>query len=168
MEKKERHKRFIEAWGQLGPKWGINKTMAQIHALLLASDQPLCYKCIKDELDISMGCINMNLKTLLSWELIYGVDVPGERKEYFVAEKDMWKVFQLIVRKRKEEELIPMMAILDELGTAQNPEEINEDPEFFDTVKDIKEIAMQVDRVLDNVANGENQWLMKGIRMIMR
>lgn len=168
MKKQERHKRFIETWGTLGPKWGINKTMAQIHALLMISDEPLCYHCFQKHLEISVGSINKNLKTLLAWELIYGVDIEGERCEHFVAEKDIWTVFQRIIKHRKDEELKPLLQFLDEISVVESEKDMEEDEAFFTMVQSIKRVAKQTDQMLNTVSNGNNARWIAGLQKLLR
>ena len=78
---------LIQAWGNLGYSWGLNKVMAQIHALLMVSAKPLSADEIMDELKISRGNANMNIRALLEWNIIYRISVPGERKEYSKLKK---------------------------------------------------------------------------------
>ena len=101
MEVKEGRDKFIKAWGTLGTNWGINRTMAQVHALLLISPDPLCAEEVRRDLQISMGNANMNLRALIDWGLVHKELKPGERKEYFVAEKDMWEVVKRIIIQRR-------------------------------------------------------------------
>ena len=115
MEYQEAKEKFLQAWGTLGSDWGINRTMAQIHALLLISPESLCVKDIMDELQISIGNANMNLRALMDWGLVYKELKPGERKEFFVAEKDIWDVIKKIIINRKRKELEPALKVLDEI-----------------------------------------------------
>ena len=85
MELEEAKAKFIQAWGTLGSSWGINRTMSQIHALLIVSVDPLTTEEIMDQLKISRGNANMNVRALMDWGLITKELVPGERKEYFQA-----------------------------------------------------------------------------------
>src|SRR3979411_2560811 len=105
MKLSEAKQQFISSWGAFGTHWGINRTMAQIHALLLVSPDPLSQDDIMEELSISRGNTNINIRELINWALVERVILPGERKEYFLAEKDMWKVIRLIIRERKKREL---------------------------------------------------------------
>ena len=98
----EGKEKFIQSWGALGSNWGINRTMAQIHALLLIAPQALSADEIMEELKISRGNANMNLRALIDWRLVYRELKTGERKEYFVAEKDMWEVVKNIIVQRKK------------------------------------------------------------------
>src|SRR6187431_224758 len=93
---------FISSWGAFGTHWGINRTMAQIHALLMVSADPLTQDDVMEQLDISRGNVNMNIRDLISWGLVDRVILSGERKEFFTAEKDIWKVATQIIKERKE------------------------------------------------------------------
>src|SRR5213078_893853 len=103
---------FITQWGTMGSAWGVNRTMAQIHALLITATQPLTTDEIMNDLRISRGNANMNLRELCGWGLIRSVIRKGERKEYFEAEKDVWKMFCIIVRERKRREIRPAINVL--------------------------------------------------------
>ena len=103
---------FITQWGAMGSAWGINRTMAQIHALLMITDRALSTDEIMDDLKISRGNANMNLRDLAGWGLIRSVIRKGERREYFEAEKDVWKMFCTIVRERKRREIRPAINVL--------------------------------------------------------
>ena len=96
----EGKQKFLQSWGALGSSWGINRTMAQIHALLLISPEALSADEIMEELQISRGNANMNIRALIDWGLVFKELKPGERKEFFVAEKDMWEVVKCIITQR--------------------------------------------------------------------
>ena len=113
MKLTEAKQQFISSWGAFGTHWGINRTMAQIHALLLISPEPQTQDDIMEELNISRGNTNMNIRELINWGLVDRVLLTGERKEYFTAEKDIWKVVKQIVKERKKRELEPMLHLLD-------------------------------------------------------
>ena len=104
----EGKEKFIQSWGTLGSNWGINRTMAQIHALLLLAPDVLNAEEIRDELKISMGNANMNLRALIDWGLVYKEHKTGERKEFFRAEKDMLEIVKKIIQQRKKKELEPL------------------------------------------------------------
>jgi DNA-binding transcriptional regulator GbsR (MarR family) len=88
MELPEAKQKFIEAWGKLGSEWGINRTMAQVHALLLVTPDALTTEEIMESLSISRGNANMTLRDLMSWGLVEKQHKAGERKEYFYADKN--------------------------------------------------------------------------------
>ena len=105
---------FVDLWGEMASAWGINKTMSQIHALLYAESHPLDTDAIMEKLDISRGNANMNLHRLLEWELIKKVNYPRDRKDYYSAETDIWKIVSTIIRERQQREIAPIRAELQE------------------------------------------------------
>jgi len=149
--------KFIQSWGTLGSNWGINRTMAQIHALLLIAPQSLSAEEVRDELQISMGNANMNLRALISWGLVYKELKPGERKEYFVAEKDMLEVVKKIIRQRKKKELEPLTKVLDELSGVQAEDQ--QSAEFVRVMNEIKLFSGKTDTLLDRISNSDSNWL---------
>jgi DNA-binding transcriptional regulator GbsR (MarR family) len=114
---------FIEAWGRMGSVWGISRTMAEVHALLYIAAQPLCADDVMDRLAISRGNASMSLRALLDWGIVSKVHKRGDRKEYFVAEQDVWAIFRSIVRERRKREVDPLLASLHELR-----DELGRDP----------------------------------------
>lgn len=105
---------FILLWGEMASAWGINKTMAQIHALLYAESDPLNTDTIMQRLDISRGNANMNLRNLIQWQLVRKVHFKGQRKDFFTAEKDVWSIVSTIVRERQQREVAPIRQNLEE------------------------------------------------------
>ena len=106
--------RFILFWGEMASRWGINRTMAQIHALLYVVEEPLDTDQIMERLQISRGNANMNLRSLMNWNLIRKVHQPGSRKDFYVAEKDVWKITTQIIRERERREIKPVRTQLAE------------------------------------------------------
>ena len=156
MELQEGKERFIEAWGALGSSWGVTRTMAQIHALLLVSNEPLSSDDVMDKLRISRGNVNINMRTLVDWGLAYKKLIPGERKEYFIAEKDMSKVIKSIIIARKKRELEPMLRLLDELtGVEGNSEETES---FREVIRDLKLYSHKADSALDALVKVDSNW----------
>lgn len=105
---------FILLWGEMASAWGINKTMAQIHALLYAEADPLDTDTIMQRLDISRGNANMNLRNLVQWQLAHKVHFKGKRKDYYTADKDVWSIVATIVRERQQREVAPIRQNLEE------------------------------------------------------
>src|SRR5678815_2858085 len=103
---------FVTQWGAIGSAWGINRTMAQIHALLITVPTPLSTDEIMADLKISRGNAHGNLRELVSWGLVKSVIRKGERKEFFEAEKDVWKMFCIIIRERRRREMRPAQTVL--------------------------------------------------------
>lgn len=105
---------FILLWGEMASAWGINKTMAQIHALLYAEAEPLDTDAIMKQLNISRGNANMNLRSLSQWQLIHKVHFKGERKDFYTADKDVWSIVSTIARERQQREVEPIRKNLEE------------------------------------------------------
>jgi DNA-binding transcriptional regulator GbsR (MarR family) len=111
----EAQDRFVATWGQMGSAWGISRTMAEVHALLYITGEALCTDDVMDRLQISRGSASMSLRALLDWGVIGRTHKRGDRKEYFVAEQDVWTLFRAIVRERMKREVDPLLASLYEI-----------------------------------------------------
>jgi len=158
MKLTEAKQQFISSWGAFGTHWGINRTMAQIHALLLISADPMTQDDIMEELNISRGNTNMNIRELINWGLVERVILPGERKEFFSAEKDIWKVMRQIVKERKKRELDPMLKLLDQLEGVEGDKKDKSIKTFVETVGGIKRLGKQADKTLDVMIRAEENW----------
>src|ERR1700721_4481011 len=101
---------FVLQWGDLGGRWGVNRSVSQIHALLYVSDRPRTAEEIADLLGLARSNISTSIKELLAWGLIRRVPVMGDRREHFEAEADIWEMFRRISAGRKERELDPAIA----------------------------------------------------------
>src|SRR5437762_12306162 len=163
MKLTEAKQQFISSWGAFGTHWGINRTMAQIHALLLVSHDPLTQDDVMEELNISRGNTNMNIRELINWGLLERVLLPGERKEYFSAEKDIWKVVKQIVKERKKRELEPMLKLLDQLEEVEGDKRDKNIKSFVDTVSSIKKLGRQADKTLDVMIKAEENWFVRNL-----
>jgi DNA-binding transcriptional regulator GbsR (MarR family) len=148
--------KFIQSWGALGSSWGINRTMAQIHALLLISPASMCAEDIMSELKISRGNANMNIRALIDWGLVFKELKAGERKEFFVAEKDMWEVVKNIIIQRKKRELEPMLRVLDEISSVEEVDQ--ESKEFVEIIREIKLFSSKADSTLDTLVKSDSNW----------
>jgi Predicted transcriptional regulators len=168
MKLTEARQQFISSWGAFGTNWGINRTMAQIHALLLVSPEPMTQDEIMEELNISRGNVNMNIRELISWGLVERVILTGERKEFFAAEKDIWKVVKLIVKERKKRELEPMLKLLDQLEEVEGDKRDKNVKSFVDTVSGIKKLGRQADRTLDTMIRAEESWFVGGLMKLLK
>lgn len=166
MELKEGKARFIESWGKLGSSWGISRTMAQLHALLLITPKAICADQIMDELKISRGNVNMNIRALCDWGLAHKELKPGDRKEYFIAEKNMTIVMKQIIRHRKQKELDPMKKMLDEISCVEN--ECTESQEFCHMIKDLKLYTDKVDKTLERFIESDSGWVHSLLFKVLR
>ncbi|MEM7029964.1 MAG: ArsR family transcriptional regulator [Chloroflexota bacterium] len=120
--------KFILHWGEMGTRWGINRTMAQVQALLFISERPLSAEEIMTELQISRGNVSMSLRELMNWGIVNKMHVKGERKEFFTTEKDVWELFKIVLRERKKREIDPTLDVLHELiDTLENTDHADKD-----------------------------------------
>lgn len=168
MELAEAKLKFIEAWGRLGSEWGINRTMAQVHALLLVSPQELTTEEIMEQLSISRGNANMTLRDLISWGLVQKQHKAGERKEYFFADKDTWNIARQVAKERRKRELDPVLKILDELAQVKGDSKDPAYKTFNKSVTDINKLAKNVDRTLETMLKAEENWFWGSIFKIFK
>ena len=100
---------FIRRWGEMGQTWGINRTMAEIHALCYICGTPLCTDDVMERLNISRGNASMSLRALCDWGIIRRLHKRGERREYFESLTDVWEIFSIIATERKRREMDPVL-----------------------------------------------------------
>ena len=168
MKLTEARQQFISSWGAFGTHWGINRTMAQIHALLLITPDPVTQDDIMEQLNISRGNANMNIRELINWGLVDRVLLTGERKEYFSAEKDIWKVVKQIVKERKKRELEPMLKLLDQLENVEGDKRDKNIKALVDTVSSIKKLGRQADKTLDVMIRADENWFVGNLVKIFK
>lgn len=156
MTLEEGKQKFIESWGKMASDWGINRTMAQVHALLLISPESLTAEQVKDELQISTGNASMNLRALIDWGLVHKQLRSGDRREYYFAEKDMWTVVKQIIIHRKKKELEPMLRILDEVAGVED--QSPEAERFVEVVRDIRKFSNKANHTLDTMIKADSNW----------
>ncbi len=167
MKLEEAKQQFINSWGAFGTQWGINRTMAQIHALLLISTAPITQDDVIEQLSISRGNVNMNIRDLIGWGLVERVIVSGERKEYFTADKNIWKVATQIIKERKKRELDPMLKLLSQLENIDDKKE-KDAKEFLTVVSDIKKLGNHADTLLDLMIKAEENKFINGVLKIFK
>jgi DNA-binding transcriptional regulator GbsR (MarR family) len=134
MELTETARRFVVHWGEMGTAWGVNRTVAQIHALLFFHGRPLHADEIAQTLVVARSNVSTSLKELLNWNLIRTTQVLGDRRDYFETSLDVWELFRIIVRERKEREFDPTVRVLQEL--VAQPEFEHETPDAQDRVRE--------------------------------
>ena len=119
--------RFVLHWGEMGTKWGINRTVAQIHALLCLSPEPLHAEQISAVLSVARSNVNNSLRELQGWGLVRVTHVLGDRRDHFESLKDVWQMFQIVVDERKRREVDPTLAMLRDCvdQPADSPYEID-------------------------------------------
>jgi DNA-binding transcriptional regulator GbsR (MarR family) len=151
---------FVAEWGAMGSAWGINRTMAQIHALLMVSPQPLTTDEIMADLRISRGNANTNLRDLIGWGLIKSVIRKGERKEYFEAEKDVWKMFCTVARERKRREIDPILLVLKKCQEQTKNLKGPEVETFNRQINALADFVGTASKTMDRVASSSQSALM--------
>jgi DNA-binding transcriptional regulator GbsR (MarR family) len=156
MELNEGKNKFIEAWGIFGSEWGINRTMAQIHALLLISADPLSTEDIMEELNVSRGNVNMNTRDLIAWGIVSRVLKKGERREFFQADKDIYKVAIKIMNERRKRELGPVLETLRELKSVKGTSA--ETKEFKKVISDISSFGESTDKMIERMIKADENW----------
>lgn len=168
MDLEESKQKFIETWGLLGSEWGINRSVAQVQALLLITPEPISTDDIMGALTISRGNANMSLRQLLDYGVIYKKVIAGDRKEYFIAEKDVWKWAIKIAKMRKEKEIDPVVSVLNELKLETKNDKSAEGKEFYKTVNNIQTFTEQICSLSDKVLNSHRgELLLKILKTIM-
>ena len=109
--------RYIVHWGEMGARWGVNRSQAQIHALLFLSPEPLSADEISDTLGIARSNVSVGLRELTTWKLVYVTQVLGDRRDFFRAEQDTWEMIRTIIEGRKRRELDPTLSALRDCQT---------------------------------------------------
>ena len=167
MEFKEAKNKFVQTWGALGSQWGINKTMAQIHALLMVSENPISMEEIMNELQISRGNASMNIRDLMNWGIVYKEYKTGERREFFTAEKDLDELAVKISRERSKREIKPALKILKEVSSIENNNS-NEANHFIDQTTKLYDFVLKADTMLEKATELKDNWLGKLLFKIMK
>jgi DNA-binding transcriptional regulator GbsR (MarR family) len=172
----EARSRFVGLWGQMGSNWGIPRTMAEVHALLFITGRPLNADEIVEGLGISRGNASMTLRALVEWGIVHREHVPGDRKEYYAAEQDVWKLFRTVLRERKKREIDPLLDALHACRDltaptmarttgAGTPEEIRSHNERLDT---LIEFIQLVEIISQRFISPAGQGLEKAARLLAR
>lgn len=168
MKLAEAKMQFISSWGALATHWGINRTMAQVHALLLVSANPLTQDDVMQQLNISRGNVNMNIRELIDWGLVERVTIPGSRKELFVAEKDIWKVTTIIARERKKRELDPMMKLMEQISKVEDNADDPEVKRFVETVGNIRKLGKEAEDMINLLIKADENWFLGTFMKLLR
>lgn len=147
---------FVRRWGEMGGYWGINRTMAEIHALMFVSEQPLCTDDVMARLEVSRGNASMNLRSLVDWGLIERVHQRGDRKEYFICRTNVWEMFETIIRLRRRREVEPILDTITRCremvgpgGTESRTEEAVERRVYVKRLEEMHDFLEAVGAVVD-------------------
>jgi DNA-binding transcriptional regulator GbsR (MarR family) len=167
MDFKEAKNKFVQTWGALGSQWGINKTMAQIHALLMVSSEAISIEEIMEELQISRGNASMNIRALMDWGIVYKEYKAGERREFFTAEKDLDELAVKISRERSKREIKPALKVLKEVSSI-SANATSEEKHFVDQTKKLYDFVLKADNVLDKITEYKDNWLAQILMKFMK
>src|ERR1043166_211472 len=164
----EARDQFVSQWGVIGSAWGVNRTMAQIHALLITAPAALSTDDIMQELKISRGNAHSNLRALVGWGLVRSVVRKGARKGFFEAEKYVWKIFCIIVRERRRREMRPAQAVLKECLSRTKSLRGAEAVAFNKQLKDLSDFVDLADGVITKITQSEQNkmvpWALKFLK----
>lgn len=163
----EAKKEFIDTWGSLGSLWGINKTMAQIHALLFISPDPLSMEDIMEELGISRGNTSMNLRQLIDWGIVFKTSVSGERKEFFKSEKNTQELARTVAKERSRREIKPTLRVLKQVCSIED-DGTRETKELITKTKELYDLADTADTMMNKMVNQEQNWLTKTLVKLIK
>ena len=159
MNYEEAKNEMIQQWGVLGSAWGINKTEAQIHGLLMISPEALSVDDIMAELQISRGNVSMSLRALMDWGIVYKRFKLNERKEFFASEKDVWALATKVAEERQKRELKPVIQMLEKIqGIKDSEADKDQLSEMNKMSKELLKFATQCDTVLRRFANSDSNW----------
>jgi DNA-binding transcriptional regulator GbsR (MarR family) len=151
---------FISQWGAMGGAWGINRTMAQVHALLMTSDTALTTDDVMAELKISRGNAHQNLRELVGWGLVRSVIRKGERKEFFESEKDVWRMFCTIARERKRREVEPALRALRACEEQTRGLRGEKAAAFNRQIRALAQFLAQAESIMERVSKSEQSTVM--------
>lgn len=167
MKLSEAKEKYIQTWGTFATNWGINRTMAQVHALLLASGKALSTDEVMEQLEISRGNANMNLRALIDWGIVKKEFVKGDRKEYFLAEKDVWYLFKQITKERRKREIEPVISFLEELKNIEDNDS-QEAKEFIKLMDDFSSVTGKINNIMDLAIKSDDHWLVGKITNLLK
>ncbi|MEJ2622823.1 MAG: MarR family transcriptional regulator [Candidatus Thiodiazotropha sp.] len=154
---------FVLHWGEMGARWGVNRTVAQIHALLYMSENALTADEITETLGVARSNVSNSIKELLSWRLVKVVHVMGDRRDHFETSKDVWELFKLIVAGRKQREIDPTLQIFDEL--LSSPDFNKESPHTRQRIEETQQFIRILTQWSDEMLRLEPETLMKVLKL---
>ncbi len=156
--------RFILHWGEMGTRWGVNRSVCQIHALLYLSPKPLHAEEIAETLKLARSNVSNSLKELQSWGLVKTVHVIGDRRDHFEALKDVQEMFNCVVQGRRQREIEPTLTLLRDLSNeAENDSSI--DPQMKRRINDLLEFLEIMTNWYDTIRKLPNKTLMQLVKL---
>src|SRR5882757_5623671 len=166
---------FIRRWGEMGATWGINRTMAEIHALLYITAQSLCTDDVMERLHISRGNSSMSLRSLCDWGIIRRLHKRGERREYFESLHDVWEIFSIIATERKRREMDPVLETIKQCQAMLDASNIGKAAANQETVKltrqrlgDMEEFMAVTNKVFQQFVGNAKSGLSRVVRVLLK
>jgi DNA-binding transcriptional regulator GbsR (MarR family) len=159
----ETTERFVLHWGEMGSKWGVNRTVGQIHGLLFVLGKPLPAEDIADYLKIARSNVSNSLKELQNWNLIKTIHIRGDRRDHFETTKDAWDLFKTVVRERKSREFDPTSDMLKAITLM--PSFSEEDKEAQRRIKETLALMQTLSSWGDQMLKLDPKTLMKIMRL---
>lgn len=153
---------FIQVWAEVGKEWGISKTMAMVHGYLLLQESPVHQDQIRNELQLSKGIVHYNVNGLIRWGLVEKIEKEGERRDFYLAEQDIYKVAKIIAIERKQLELEPLIVKLNSLLEVEGG---GEKIHFLKIVRDVAAFAEQADKILNLFIQSKS---LKGLSLLVK
>jgi len=153
--------KFILHWGEMGSRWGVNRTVAQIHALLFLADRPLAADEIVETLSLARSNVSTSLKELQAWRLARVVHIIGERREHFETSKDVWELFRRIVQGRRQREIDPTLTALRDF--LMSPELVQESKASVERMRETLEFVETLTAWSDEMLRLKPETLMKAL-----
>jgi DNA-binding transcriptional regulator GbsR (MarR family) len=169
--------RFIELWAEMAAHWGVPRSMAEVHALLFVEAAPLGAEQIMTRLGISRGNASMTTRTLVEWGIVRREHRPEDRRDYFVAEQDVWTLFALVIRARKAREIDPLLALVAECkgladravacGAAAGPATaVDEARALAQKLDDMRSFIQVIDAVTEHYLQADGDGLAGALRAL--
>jgi DNA-binding transcriptional regulator GbsR (MarR family) len=155
--------RFILHWGEMGSKWGVNRTVAQVHALLYFVGKPMPADEITETLGVARSNVSNSLKELQNWNLIQVVHIMGDRRDHFTTSSDVWALFKVVVHERKEREFDPTIGVLRDC--LASPDLDKEDKEAQERIKEALALMEALSTWGDQMLKMEPSTLMKMMKL---
>lgn len=155
--------KFILHWGEMGARWGVNRTVSQIHALLFLAPQPLTADDICSTLGVARSNVSTSLKELQNWGLVRVVHVLGDRRDHFDTSKDVWELFRVIVEERKKREFDPTLTMLRDCVQQQG--EPGADAETLRRMQDVLEFMETLTAWINEMKRLPPDTLMKILKL---
>jgi DNA-binding transcriptional regulator GbsR (MarR family) len=165
---------FIRRWGEMGQTWGINRTMAEIHALCYIAALPLCTDDVMERLHISRGNASMSLRSLVDWGLIRRLHRLGERREYFESLSDVWEMFSIIAAERKRREMDPVLETIKQCRRMLDEEAIgkaSKSPQVAATrerLAGMEEFMVVTNKVFQQFVGNAKAGLTRVVRVLLK